>query len=82
MPADELEEYERKLAAWEEETQATWDEMSALLMPQRAYTPEQLLARYPDYAIEAIKKPESERTPIQQWMAHLLGTKDLQHVSR
>ena len=76
VPVDELEEYERKLAAWKEKTQAIWDEMSALLMPQRAYTPAQLLARYPDYAIEAIKTPENQRTPIQQWMAHLLGTKD------
>ncbi len=76
VPHDQLQEYERKLAAWEEKTQAIWDEMSALLMPQRAYTPDQLLARYPDHVIDAMKKPESDRTPIQRWMAHLLGTKD------
>ncbi len=76
VPADELREYERKLAIWEEKTAAIWQEMSGLLMPHRNYTPEQLLGRYPDFVIEAIKASETDRTPIQTWMASLLATKD------
>lgn len=73
--ADRVREYERQLAEWEAKTQPIWDEMSALLMPKRTYTPAQLLARYPDFAIEAVKTPESERTPLQSWMTHLLASK-------
>ena len=76
VPDEQLEDYERKLAAWEETTRPIWDEMAALLMPERTHTPEQLLSRYPDFVIETIKKPESDRTPIEKWMAHLLRTKD------
>ncbi len=76
IAARELREYERKLAIWEEKTAAIWEEMSDLLMPLRTYTPEQLLGRYPDFVIEAIKTPASERTSTQTWMASLLATKD------
>ena len=75
VPAAELSEYRRKLAIWEERTAPIWDEMSALLMPLRNYTPKQLLHRYPDYVIEAIERPSAQRTPLQQWMASLLATK-------
>lgn len=75
VPPDDLREYDRKLAIWEEKTAAIWQEMSDLLMPLRNFTPEQLLGRYPDYVIEAIKAPEGDRTPIQTWMNSLLATK-------
>ena len=66
---DELREYERKLAIWEEKTAGIWREMSDLLMPLRNFTPEQYLGRYPDFVVEAIKAPATDRTPIQTWMA-------------
>ncbi len=74
--ADELAEYERALAVWKEKTAAIWAEMSDILMPYRTYTPAQLLARYPDYVIDAIERPTSERTALEAWMASLLSTKD------
>lgn len=72
----ERRDHDRKLAAWERATEAIWAEMGELLMPHRNYTPEQLLARYPDYVIAAIKTPAGERSSIQAWMASLLATKD------
>ncbi len=69
-------EYERRLRLWEEKTQAIWDEMDAILQTKRAFTPAQLLARYPDYVIEAIQKPAHERSPIEAQMAYLLSTKN------
>ena len=76
VPAAELREYRSKLAIWEEKTAGIWDEMSALLMPLRNYTPQQLLARYPDYVIDAVSKPAPERTPLEAWMENLLALKD------
>jgi len=75
LSGEPLRQYEQRLAEWEAKTQPIWDEMSALLMPKRTFTPAELLERYPDYAIQAIKTPETQRTPIQAWMAHLLATK-------
>lgn len=73
---DALQEYERRLAIWEERTASIWAEMSDLLMPLRQYSPQQLLARYPDYVIKAVTKPASDRTPIEAWMENLLAIKD------
>ena len=75
-PPDELAEYRRSLSEWEAKTASVWTEMADLLMPYRTYTPEQLLARYPDYVIEAIAKRPGERTATEAWMASLLATKD------
>ena len=75
-PPDELAEYRRSLSEWEAKTASVWAEMADLLMPYRTYTPEQLLARYPDYVIEAIAKRPGERTATEAWMASLLATKD------
>ena len=72
----QIREYQKQLAGWEEITQPIWDEMSTLLMPKRQYSPAQLLARYPDYVIEAVNQPDSARTPIQSWMTHLLASKN------
>ncbi len=74
-PPEQVRQYRQQLAEWEARSQPVWDEMSKLLMSKRAYSPAQLLARYPDYVIEAMGKPGADRTPIQTWMAHLLGTK-------
>ncbi len=76
VQAETLLEYERSLAAWEEKTSAIWKEMASLLGPHAAFTPEQLLHRYPDYVIQAIKSPPEERTAIEAWMASLLASKD------
>ena len=76
VSAAERSAYERELAAWESATESIWTEMAELLMPHRNYTPEQLLSRYPDYVIEAIKTPAGERSSIQAWMSSLLATKD------
>ena len=73
--AAEHKEYERKLAIWEEKTAAIWQEMYELLEPLRKFTPEQLLHRYPDFVIEAVKTPADQRDPNQEWMASLLRTK-------
>ena len=75
VPAEELREYETKLAAWEEQTASIWAEMTELLMPLRTHTPEQLLGRYPDFAIEAVKKDARERSPMEAWMVNLLESK-------
>ncbi|MDX1982062.1 MAG: DUF1549 and DUF1553 domain-containing protein [Bryobacteraceae bacterium] len=75
VTGDELRQYQQRLAEWEAKTAAIWDEMAALLMPKRNFTPAQLLERYPDYAVQAIKTPDAARTPIQRWMAHLLASK-------
>ena len=75
VPADEYQEYERKLAIWEDKTAAIWREMYDLLEPLRKFTPEQLLHRYPDFVIEAIETPADQRDPNQVWMASLLHTK-------
>lgn len=76
VPADELAEYERRLAVWKSQTEEIWQELSVLLMPLRNFTPEQLLARYPDYVIQAVKAVPEDRTPIETWMVSLLHTKD------
>ncbi|MBM3798378.1 MAG: DUF1553 domain-containing protein, partial [Acidobacteria bacterium] len=73
--AGEQRRYEEQLAQWDAQTQPIWDEMSELLMPHRTFTPAQLLERYPDYVVEAIKTLVAARTPMQVWMAHLLATK-------
>ena len=75
VPSDQLREYERRLAIWEERTGPIWREMSELLMPLRTHTPEQLLARYPDYVIEAVEMPPNDRSPIEAWMVNLLESK-------
>jgi hypothetical protein len=75
ISGNDLREYSRRMAEWEAKTKPIWDEMSALLMPKRTFTPAQLLERYPDYAVEAVKTPEDKRTPLQSWMVYLLGTK-------
>ncbi len=76
VSGNELRAYEEQLARWESNTAHIWKELDELLMPQRTYTPAQLLERYPDYAVAAIKTPEAQRTPIQKWMAHLLASKN------
>ncbi len=76
VPDEELWEYERKLSLWEERTAPVWEEMSDLLMPLRNFTPQQLLSRYPDYVIEAVRKPVEERSRMEVWMVSLLETKD------
>jgi len=76
VAGDKLRQYESRLAEWEAATKHIWDEMSALLMPKRNYTPAQLLARYPDYVIQAMETPLDQRSPMQTWMAHLLASKD------
>ena len=75
VPEAEYQDYERRLAVWEEKTAATWQEMYDLLEPLRKFTPEQLLHRYPDFVIEAIKTPADQRDPSQEWMASLLERK-------
>ena len=75
VPAAEYKEYERRLAIWEEKTAAIWQGMYDMLEPQRKFTPEQLLHRYPDFVIEAIKTPVDRRDPNQEWMASLLERK-------
>ncbi len=75
VPDEELMAYERKLAIWEEKTAAIWAEMSDLLMPLRTHTPEQLLGRYPDFVIDAVKMPAHDRSPIETWMVNLLESK-------
>ena len=75
VPDEDVREYERKLAIWEEKTAAIWAEMSDLLMPLRTHTPEQLLGRYPDFVIEAVKMPARERSPMEVWMVNLLESK-------
>ncbi len=75
-PLSERREHDRRLAIWEERTAPIWEEMSRLLMPLRNYTPAQLLARYPDYVIEAVSKPADQRSPIEAWMENLLAAKD------
>jgi len=71
----ELADYQARLAEWEARTQPLWGEMAELLMPQRTFTPAQLLERYPDYAVEAVKTPAARRTALQAWMTHLLESK-------
>ena len=73
--AAQYNEYQGRLAIWEEKTAAIWQEMYELLEPQRKFTREQLLHRYPDYVIEAIKTPADRRDPNQEWMASLLERK-------
>ncbi len=70
-----LRQYETELAVWEARTQPLWEELAALLMPERTFTPDQLLERYPDYAVQAVKANEAARTPLQAWMVQLLSTK-------
>ena len=75
VPATEYDEYERRLAIWEEKTAAIWQEMYDMLEPQRKFTLKQLLHRYPDFVIEAIETPADRRDPNQEWMASLLERK-------
>ena len=75
VPATEYDEYERRLAIWEEKTAAIWQEMYDMLEPQRKFTLKQLLHRYPDFVIEAIETPADRREPNQEWMASLLERK-------
>ncbi len=75
VPDAEYGEYQRRLAVWEEKTAAIWREMYDILEPLRKFTPEQLLHRYPDFVITAIKTPADRRDPSQEWMASLLERK-------
>ncbi len=75
VPVAEYEQYQRRLSIWEEKTAAIWQEMVEMLEPLRKFTPDQLLHRYPDYVIEAIKTPADQRDPSQEWMASLLERK-------
>ena len=75
VPAEQLREYQRELAAWEKRTASIWSEMTELLMPLRTHTPEQLLGRYPDFVIEAVRKDARERSPMEVWMVDLLESK-------
>ena len=75
VPHAEYQDYQRRLAVWEEKTAAIWQEMYDMLEPLRKFTPTQLLHRYPDFVIEAIKTPAGRRDPSQEWMASLLERK-------
>ena len=75
VSAAEVREYERQLSIWEDATAAIRQQMYDMLEPLRKWTPEQLLNRYPDYVIEAMRTPAAERDPNQEWMASLLETK-------
>ena len=73
---DQLQQYKQRLALWEKRTRHIWDEMDSLLATVRKYSPAQLLARYPDYVIEAVDLAPTERTPLQAQLVYLLNTKD------
>ena len=80
VPPARLREYERRLAAWEAATEPIWTEMAALLMPHRTYTPAQLLARYPDYVIEAIEKPRARAQSHGSLDGRPTGLEGLRHL--
>jgi hypothetical protein len=75
-PQEQLREYENRLIHYEQKTEHLWNEMDQLLATVRKYSPKQLLARYPDYVIEAMGTPESERTPLQSQIAYILNHKE------
>jgi len=73
---DRLKEYEQRLAEYEHKTEHLWSEMDQLLSTVRKYSPKQLLARYPDYVIEAMSAPTGLRTPLQSQIAYIVNHKD------
>lgn len=74
--ARELANYERRLSEYERRSEMLWNEMDQLLAKVRKYSPAQLLARYPDYVIEAMAATETSRTPLQSQIAYILNHKD------
>lgn len=72
----ELEDYQTRLAEYEQKTERLWSEVDQLLASVRKYSPKQLLARYPDYVIAAIDAPQHLRTPLQSQIAYILNNKD------
>ncbi|MEQ1825077.1 MAG: DUF1549 and DUF1553 domain-containing protein [Pirellula sp.] len=72
----ELEDYQARLAEYERQTGRIWSEIDQLLATVRKYSPQQLLARYPDYVIAAMDAPPNLRTPLQSQIAYILNNKD------
>jgi Protein of unknown function (DUF1553)/Protein of unknown function (DUF1549) len=73
---EELEDYQRRLGEYERKTEALWNEMDQLLATVRKYSPKQLLARYPDYVIQAMETSASSRSPLQSQIVYILNNKD------
>ena len=73
---DQLKQYEQRLAEYEHKTEHLWGEMDKLLSTVRKYSPKQLLARYPDYVIEAMSAPTGIRSPLQSQIAYIVNHKD------
>lgn len=73
---EEQTEYDARIAEYELRTEKIWSELDQILASVRKYSPKQLLARYPDYVIEAMSIPSSSRNPLQDQIAHILNNKD------
>ncbi len=72
----ELSHYQQRLAEYERRSESLWNEMDQLLAKVRKYSPQQLLARYPDYVIEAMSATDTSRSPLQSQIAYILNHKD------
>jgi hypothetical protein len=68
LPADQLAEYRRKKAAWEEKTAAIREQIETLLAPQRKIAAQGLFDKYPPEIQAMILKPGAQRTPFEWQM--------------
>lgn len=65
LPSQELEEYQRKLAAWEETTKEIREKIAALEAPKRREILDEYIEKYPAEIRAALAKPAEERNAFE-----------------
>ncbi len=72
MSPAELKEYEKKLAAWEEETTAIRAEMAKIEAPYRERLSKRERGRFPKEYADLLDIPFAERTPVQRQLGQMI----------
>ena len=70
LPPAELEEYNRKVAAWEETTAGIRSEISMLVYNVRTKSYKSRYTAYVEEVQQALDTPVEQRTAMQRWMTH------------
>jgi hypothetical protein len=70
LKPDDLAEYRRKLALWNEKTQSIRSRMDALIEPARKKLYQSRFVAYAPDVQAAVQKPAAERTPLERWIVH------------
>ncbi len=68
-PGEAVQEYQARLAVWEEKTRELRAEMESIAAPHRRAIEKDYREKYPDEIREILAKAEGERTPFERQMA-------------